>query len=80
MAAPTFVGAGTGAVWQAGTAVTVSRTGATVGNLVILQILTDGYTEFSQPSLASHSGVENLAGTDNALTIITEQGLGGRIP
>ena len=80
MAAPTFVQAGTGALWQTDAAVTVSLTGATVGNLVVLQILADGYTEFSSPTLASHSGVENLAGTDNALTTITEQDLGGRMP
>ncbi|OGM56165.1 hypothetical protein A3E46_02260 [Candidatus Woesebacteria bacterium RIFCSPHIGHO2_12_FULL_46_16] len=79
MAAPTFVQAGTGALWTTGAAVTVSLTGATVGNLVILQILADAFTEFSAPTLASHFGVENLAGTDNALTAITEQDLGGRM-
>jgi len=62
MAAPTFVQAGAGGVWTTGAGVTVSLTGATMGNIVILQILTDCYTEFSSPTLASYSGVEDLAG------------------
>ena len=64
MAAPTFVNAGTGVVEAGGPASTVTSGTGTVGDLLILHILVDGTTH--APSLASHSGVEDLAGTDGA--------------
>ena len=65
MAAPSFVGAGSGVVWQSGAGLAVTKAGCTVGNLVILQIGVDGN---DTATLSSISGVEALDGTDNTWT------------
>ena len=68
MAAPSFVQASAGAVETTGTGHTHSLTSVTTGNVVIFHILTDGTT----PSTVAFTsgGVENLAGTANAMTQI----------
>ncbi len=71
MAAPTFVGAGTGVIVQTGSSA-VTRT-ATVGNFVILHILQDGVD--TTPSLSSISGVEALDGTASSLTVLVNDGV-----
>ena len=71
MAAPAFVGAGTGIADVGGNA-SSTRTGATVGNLIILQVLVDGTTTtgFTFSAGTGTSGVEALDGTDNTLTLL----------
>ena len=66
MPVPAFVQAGTGAIWQSGAAVAVSLSGAVVGNFLALHIFCDAAD--AVPTLSSHSGVEDVSGTDNALT------------
>lgn len=61
MAAPTFVQAGTGAIWQSGGAVTVSLAGVTVGNCVFLHVLEDG-TGATPLVPGSVTGSENTIG------------------
>jgi hypothetical protein len=69
MAAPVFEGAGTGALWQSGGGTTVSKA-VTIGNVVVFHCFVDGVGG-ATITLASHSGVEALDGTDNALTKAT---------
>lgn len=59
-----FVGAGTG-VTVTGTSGTVSKTGCTAGNLIIVQALVNGT---QTPGITNVSNIENIAGTDNAMT------------
>jgi len=65
VAAVGYVGAGNGALWESGAAVAVTKTSVTVGNFIILHAYVDAG---STVNLSSHSGVENLAGTANAIT------------
>ena len=71
MAAPTFVQASGGAVDTSGGFSDI-LTSATVGNVVIFQILQDGTSAASSIALAAatSSGIEDLAGTDDATTVI----------
>jgi len=73
MAAPTFVSAGTGAIWQSGAGVTASLAGTTAGNLILLQVLVDTGTG-DAVTLGSITNLENLAGTDGAMTTISDVG------
>lgn len=69
MAAPVFVGAGTGVVITTGNA-DVTKTGATVGNVIVYHQFIDGTSSTGVPTV-SDSSVENLAGTNNALTDVS---------
>lgn len=70
MAAPAYVTAGSGVVSQT-TAVNVALSPSTIGSVYILQVLQDGTTA-GEPTtfLAGNSNLENLAGTDDAMTKI----------
>lgn len=70
MAAPSFVGAGSGTVITTGSG-TVSKTGCTVGNIIVVQVLQDGGEEVGGFTVGTISGIENLAGTDNTFTWLT---------
>ncbi len=67
--APSFVGAGSGDVWQSGAARAVTKSGVTVGNLLILQVLDDGNDD---ATISSISGIEDLGGTGSAMTSIID--------
>jgi hypothetical protein len=67
MAAPTFVQASTGTVITATSGDLTSMAGVTVGNLIVVHVLTDG-TGGTQTFTDTNSSIENLAGTDNTLT------------
>lgn len=64
MPVPTFVGAGTG-ITVTGTSGTVSKTDCTSGNFVIVQALVNGT---QTPGITNVSNIENVAGTDSAMT------------
>lgn len=64
MAAPTFVGAGTLAIWQSGAAVTLSKTSCTAGNIIFVHVLIDGTDTVT---LSSITNISNLAGSAGAL-------------
>jgi hypothetical protein len=67
MAAPAFVQAGTGWVTTTGTG-NGTLASTTAGNLIVVQMLADGGSLDGSISVAAGSNVENIAGTDNALT------------
>jgi hypothetical protein len=71
---PTFVQASTGSTDSAG-AWTATGAAGTTGNLVIFHLFIDGAT--SAPGFTTFTNVENLAGTDNAMTSIAAQWCGG---
>lgn len=70
MAAPAFVQAGAGALWQSGGAVSVSMSGVTVGNFVIAQALVDGADDAVTVNVSS-SSIDDLASTGGGLTSVT---------
>jgi hypothetical protein len=63
--APAFVQAGTGQVWASGAAVAATLA-CTAGNIVVFHVLKDGNGVGG--TVSSISNVEDLAGTDNAMT------------
>lgn len=69
MAQVAFVQAGTGWIVTTGTG-NGTLAGTTAGNLIIVQTLADGTGLSATITVAAGSNVENLAGTDNALTRI----------
>ena len=71
MAIPVRVGSGTGVEDTAG-AVNVTKSGCTVGNIIILQVQLDGDSDFNGITFNdTNSSVENLAGTTNTMTQIS---------
>lgn len=66
MPIPVFVGAGAGGTAAAGTA-TVTKATCTAGNLMVLQVFILGA---QSSAIAGGSNFENLAGTDNTMTIL----------
>lgn len=69
MSAPTWVQSSAGTVLTTGST-TVSLAGVTVGNVIIFQNLSDGTAGPQHPTV-SDSSLENLAGTNNAITFLT---------
>jgi hypothetical protein len=69
MAAPTYVASGTGEAATASPA-TPSKTGVTVGNCIICQMLQDGVTASGSTMSGSTTGVAALDGTANSMTKI----------
>lgn len=77
MAVPTFVGAGAGWIVQTGNA-NGTKTGVTVGNLILVHVFVDGGSTL--PSITTTGGsLENLAGTDNALTLLFSNAVPGDV-
>lgn len=66
MAQVGFVGAGTGVEDTAG-AYSASKTGCTVGNLIIVQVNVDAATVDGTQTLGTCSGVESLGGTADTM-------------
>ncbi len=75
MAIPLFVGAGAGALSTGGTAATVSKTGCTAGNLVIVHIAAAGGTAEAS-YLFPVVNAEDLNGADNDLTLCASANVG----
>lgn len=71
MAAPAFVQAGAGAIWQSGGAVGATLSGVTVGNFIIGHCLADGGLTTGSPTEGVHSGLELLNGTDGGLSALS---------
>lgn len=67
MAVPLFVGAGTG-VTITGVSGTVSKTGCTAGNFIILHGVVNGTGQ--SPTIGTVTNAENLAGTDGVLSLV----------
>lgn len=74
MAAPTYVGAGTGLVHTGTTAANATKTGVTVGNIVIAQVLVDGTNDTSP--YVNDAGVETLDGSGAGWDLITDAPVG----
>lgn len=72
MAAPTFIDAGTGVVIATGSATVSAASGGVADDLLILQVLQDGTTASAVSIAPVSSRVENLAGTDAAMTLVTD--------
>ena len=80
MAAPSFIAASTGAVDTGGAwSYTCAAPGA-AGRLIIVQVLQDGVSATSAISVTSVTNMEDLAGTDNVMTLIASNQVVGDAP
>jgi hypothetical protein len=71
MAAPTFVQASAGNISQTtGTSAFLTAGTAVTGNALLLQVVQDGTSAGEPVSIPGSSRIENLAGTDDAITKI----------